>query len=99
MDDTYVTIILALVSFLEVIFMFLVAYIFKMIGTIFNKLDSYKKECNDNLEKYENRTTELLRNNYAKSGDLTTLEASLIGKIDVLTTAINGLTDTIKSKL
>ena len=110
MDSTAVTIILSLVGFLQTVFMFILAYIFKVQGTLFAKLDSNKKECHELIDKkieqekkdkvaLEDKWTLLLDKHYVTTGQLTTLEEKLIGKINGLTTAINGLTSIIKAKL
>lgn len=110
MDETYITIILSLLGFLQTIFMFILAYLFKIQGTIFKKMDDNKKECGDKIDKnaehdkedkkeLEQKMIELLDKHYVTIGQFTTLEERLIGKINGLITAMGNLTDTLKEKL
>jgi len=110
MDSMAITIILSLLGFIETVFMFILAYIFKVQSTLFNKMDSNKKDCRDlidknaeqdktNKEDLEQKMRDLLDKHYVTTGQLSTLEEKLMGKIDGLTSAIKGLTKIIEDKL
>lgn len=110
MDNTYITIIVSLLGFLQTVFIFILGYIFKVQGTLFNKLDQAKKEYRDLLDKnsqqdkqdkadLEKKMTDLLDNHYVTTGQLSTLEQKLMGEINGLTSAINTLTKVIQEKL
>ena len=99
MDSTALIIIMSLMGFLQTIFMFLLAYIFKMIGTIFNKLDAHKKDNKADKDALEDKFIKLLDSHYVTTGQHTTLEQKLIGKMNGLTISINNLNNTIREKL
>jgi len=110
MDDTAVTIILSLLGFIETVFIFILAHIFRIQNTLFSKMDTNKQDCRDlidknseqdkaNKEDLEQKMRDLLDKHYVTTGQLSTLEERLMGKIDGLTSAINSLTKIIENKL
>lgn len=109
-DSGYLTVIISLIGFLQTIFMFILAYLFKVNGTLFSKLDDTKSKFRNLLDEntrqdnqdrvdLEKKITNLLDNHYVTTGMLTTLEEKLLGEINGLSGAIRNLTDMIKNKL
>lgn len=110
MDDTHVLIIISLLGFIQTISIAVISYLFKVLGTIFTKLDNSKKECRDLIDRntqqdktdkqdLEKKLVDLLDSHYVTTGQLSTLEQKLMGEIKGLSSAINGLTEMIRSKL
>lgn len=110
MDNEYTWIILFLLGFLQTIFLFILGYLFKVNGTLFNKLDTAKEgfrvliDRNTEQDKrdkteLENKMTKLLDEHYVTTGQLNTLEQKLIGEINGLSLAISTLTKVIQEKL
>lgn len=107
---THVTIIMSLLGFLQTIFIFILAYLFKMNGTMFAKLDTNKADCIDKIAEnarqdkidkanLEDKMVTLLDKHYVTSGQLTTLEQTLLGKVNEMVYSMDTLTSLIKTKL
>lgn len=110
MDASATDIILALLGFLQAIYMFILAYLFKIQGTIFKKMDDNKRECGEKIDKnaehdrrdkesLEKKMTDLLNEHYVTTGQLNTLEKELKGEIKLVVKAIENLTEVIREKL
>ncbi len=102
------TLILALVSFLQLIFIFILKRVFETQDNTFKLIANNHTLCRDRLEKdrddakidrdnMKKEYTALLDKHYVTNGQLSTLEEKLTGQIKQLAMAIDHLTDAIKA--
>lgn len=99
MSNTSLVIITGLLGFIQVIFMFILAYIFKTHGTLYSKLDENRGLIDKCKIDVEEKFVSLLDTHYVTNGQLTTMEQKLMGEIGKLTNSIEHLTEAINKKL